>query len=149
MDYQLQEGRFTLPDTFEDRTVNMFVTGANGPHALSITVSRDTALPDEDLGTYLQRQLKLMGTKLRAYTVLDKQVTALGANPPLHGVQVDATHQLDGRPLYQRQAAFIIAPSRVLVISTSSQREFTAPQTEEWQALLASFQLAQPFSTQE
>ena len=149
MDYQLHEGRLTLPEGFQDRTVNMFVMGANGPTPLSITVSRDTTLPGEVLGTYLERQLKLIASKLRGYTVLEKKVVQLSQEQPLQGVQVEASHQAEGRPMYQRQAAFIIAPGRVLVFSTSSKKDFTPQQTEEWIKLLASFELAAPSSAQE
>jgi hypothetical protein len=149
MDYRLQEGHLTLPEGFQDRTVNMFVMGANGPTPLSITISRDTTLPGEVLSTYLERQLKLIASKLRGYTVLDKQVVALSRQQPLQGVQVEASHQAEGRPMYQCQAAFIIAPGRVLVFSTSSKQDFTPQQTEQWAELLASFELAAPSSTQE
>lgn len=149
MDYQLHEGRLTLPEGFQDRTVNMFVMGANGPTPLSITVSRDTTLPGEVIGTYLERQLKLIASKLRGYTVLEKRVVTLGTEQPIQGVQVEASHQAEGRPMYQRQAAFIIAPGRVLVFSTSSKKDFTSPQTQDWVAVLTSFEPGLPSSPQE
>ena len=149
MDYRLQEGRMTLPEGFEDRTVNMFVTGANGPSPLSITVSRDTTLSGEVLATYLERQLKLIASKLRSYTVLEKKIVELGSQQPIQGAQIEASHQAEGRLMYQRQAAFIIAPGRVLVFSTSSKKDFTPQQSQDWAALLASFELDAPTPTQE
>lgn len=139
----------TLPQGFEDRTVNMFVTGANGPSPLSITVSRDTTLSGEVLATYLERQLKLIASKLRSYTVLEKKIVELGSQQPIQGAQIEASHQAEGRLMYQRQAAFIIAPGRVLVFSTSSKKDFTPQQSQDWAALLASFELDAPTPTQE
>lgn len=149
MDYPLPEGRITLPDGFEDRTVNMFVTGAYGPTPLSITISRDTTQPGEALGAYLERQLKLIASKLHGYTLLEKKVVELSRMQPLQGVQIEASHQVDGRPMYQRQAAFLVAPNRVLVFSTSSQKDFTSGQREDWAALLERFELATPALAQE
>lgn len=149
MDYQLQEGRLTLPEGFQDRTVNMFVLGATVPAPLSITVSRDHTLPGEAIDTYLERQLKLIASKLRGYTLLEKKAVVLSSTQPIQGVQVEAYHLVDKRPIHQRQAAFIIAPNRVLVISASSQLDFTAQQNQQWSELLASFEPHTPRAEQE
>jgi hypothetical protein len=140
MDYQLQEGSIVLPEGFQDRTVNMFVLGNTIPAPLNVTVSRDNMLPAEDLKAYIDRQVKLIASKLRGYTSLGKQSVALSTQQPLAGIQVDAYYMNDGRPIYQRQAAFEIEPGRVLVFSTTSQADFSAIQTENWLQLLASFQ---------
>ncbi|RML98875.1 hypothetical protein ALQ86_05453, partial [Pseudomonas amygdali pv. eriobotryae] len=60
MDYELHEGSITLPEGFQDRTVNMFVLGSTLPAPLSITVSRDTLLSTELLKTYVDRQVKML-----------------------------------------------------------------------------------------
>lgn len=140
MDYQLQEGSIAVPEGFEDRTVNMFVLGNTIPAPLNITISRDNMLPAEDLKAYLDRQVKLIASKLRGYTLLSKTPAALSAQHPLTGMQVDAYYMNDGRPVYQRQAAFEIEPGRILVFSTTSQADFDAAQNENWLQLLASFQ---------
>jgi len=140
MDYQLQEGSIVLPEGFQDRTVNMFVLGNTIPAPLNVTVSRDNMLPAEDLKAYIDRQVKLIASKLRGYTSLGKQSVALSTQQPFAGIQVDAYYMNDGRPIYQRQAAFEIEPGRVLVFSTTSQADFSAIQTENWLQLLASFQ---------
>ncbi|MNP85771.1 hypothetical protein D3C76_1856600 [compost metagenome] len=46
----------------------------------------------------------------------------------------------EGRPVYQRQAAFEVAPGRILVFSTTSQKDFSGKQNESWLELLNSFQ---------
>lgn len=140
MDYQFQEGSFTLPEGFQDRTVNMFVFGTTTPAPLSITLSRDTHLPGEDLAGYLKRQLKLLASKLRGYTVLEQKTVELSASHPVPGVQIEAYYMSDKRPIHQRQAAFIIAPGRVLVFACTSQGDFTADQNRNWTDLLASYQ---------
>lgn len=74
MDYQLQEGSITLPEGFQDRTVNMFILGNSIPAPLNITVSRDNLLSGEDLGAYIERQVKLIASKLRGYTILARSL---------------------------------------------------------------------------
>lgn len=140
MDYQLQEGSFTLPEGFQDRTVNMFVLGNNAPAPVSLTISRDTHLPGEDIAGYLKRQLKLLASKLRGYTVLEQKAVSLGTAAPLPGLQIEAYYLSDKRPIHQRQAAFIIAPGQVLVFACTSQADFNAEQTRTWTELLASYQ---------
>lgn len=140
MDYQLQEGSIILPEGFQDRTVNMFVLGTTIPAPLNVTVSRDNMLPAEDLNTYIDRQIKLIASKLRGYTSLGKKPATLSAQQPLAGIQIDGYYMDGGRPYYQRQAGFEIQPGRILVFSTTSQTDFSAAQTESWLQLLASFQ---------
>ncbi|MCI0915350.1 DcrB-related protein [Pseudomonas putida] len=140
MDYQLQEGSITLPEGFQDRTVNMFILGNNIPAPLNITLSRDNLLPAEDLKAYIDRQVKLIATKLRGYTVLSKTPAQLSSSQPLAGIQVEGYYMNEGRPVYQRQAAFEVAPGRILVFSTTSQKDFSGKQNESWLELLSSFQ---------
>jgi len=140
MEYALQEGDITLPEGFQDRTVNMFVLGSVLPAPLSITVSRDTLLPAETLQAYVDRQVKLMASKLRGYTALGRKAVFLSTEAPMEGVQIDAYYMGEGRPYYQRQAAFLIEPTRALVFSTTSAADFSPEQTQGWADLLASFQ---------
>ncbi len=149
MDYELQEGGIALPAGFEDRTVNMFVLGASVPAPLSITISRDTLLPDEALQAYVDRQVKMLTSKLRGYTRLGNKAVALSATAPIAGIQIDAYYMNQGRPLYQRQAAFIISPGRALIFSTTAQADFSAQQNQDWANLLAIFTPRTPVSRSE
>ncbi|PWB32604.1 DUF1795 domain-containing protein [Pseudomonas sp. SDI] len=146
MDYLLQEGRLTLPDGFSDRSVNMFIPGNVVPAVFSLTVGRDQTLPGESLDQYLERQLELIAIRLRQYTRLGSAEVWLGTQAPLAGMQVDAHFNSDGRVVYQRQAAFLIAEERVLVFSATAQSPFDAALDQTWQEVLASFQ-AHPFNT--
>ncbi|WP_416468208.1 DcrB-related protein [Pseudomonas sp. LFS044] len=147
MDYELQEGGISLPEGFDDRTVNMFVLGASVPAPLSITVSRDTLLPDEALPAYVDRQIKMLTSKLRGYTRMGNKAVSLSATAPIAGIQIDAYYLNQGRPLYQRQAAFVISPGRALIFSTTAQADFSPQQNEDWANLLASFTPRNPVVT--
>ncbi|EKT4525073.1 DcrB-related protein, partial [Pseudomonas putida] len=73
-------------------------------------------------------------------TVLARKPAQLSSSQPLMGVQIEGYYLNDGRPVYQRQAAFEVAPGRILVFSTTSQADFNGKQNESWLALLNSFQ---------
>lgn len=139
MNYQMHEGSITLPTGFQDRTVNMFIQDNTLPAALSISVSRDTMLPGEDLDAYVARQVQLIGAQLRGYTVIDQSPVVLSSTQPLTGIQITAHYLKDAKPIHQRQAAVEVGPNRVLVFSTTSQNAFTVEQDEHWQTLLSSF----------
>lgn len=147
MDYELQEGSIALPQGFQDRTVNMFVLGASIPAPLSITISRDMLLPAEVLKAYVDRQVKMLASKLRGYTLLGKKAVELSSTAPIEGIQIDAYYMTDGRPFYQRQAAFLIEPGRAIIFSTTAQADFSSEQNRNWADLLASFQPRQPGAT--
>lgn len=140
MDYQLQEGSITLPEGFEDRTINMFISGSSIPAPLNITVSRDNLGPGEDLGAYLERQVTQIALRLPGYTALGSKAAQLSSTQPVAGLQVDGYHLKDGRPFYQRQAAFEIAPGRTLVFSVTNQTDFSKEQEQRWLQLLNSFE---------
>lgn len=53
--YRIQEGSFALPETFLDRTVNIFVPSGNERASPSLNISRDTLRPEENLTTYIDR----------------------------------------------------------------------------------------------
>lgn len=139
MEYLIQEGKFTLPAGFHDRSVNMFVPGVTLPAPFGLTLSRDTTLPGEALPDYVERQVSLIAAKLRKYQRQSTAPAALSTQSPIAGLQVDAHYQSDGRPVYQRQAAFIVAPERVLVFTATSQLPFDDQLNLLWANVLASF----------
>lgn len=55
--YRIQEGCFVLPETFTDRSVNIFILEGNERTSPSLNISRDTLKPDEDLPPILTARL--------------------------------------------------------------------------------------------
>lgn len=68
--YRIQEGCFVLPETFTDRSVNIFILEGNERTSPSLNISRDTLKPDEDLPAYIDRQIALMKKNLGQHRVL-------------------------------------------------------------------------------
>lgn len=141
MHYVLQEGSFSLPDGYIDRTVNMFTLGSETPAPLSLSVSRDTPLPHEPLSDYVARQVQNMMSRLPGYARLDSQAISLPANASILGIQTHASFMTQERLYYQRQAVFMIRPGCVLVFSATAQADFSAAQNDVWNTLLAGFTL--------
>ncbi|TWI50970.1 hypothetical protein IQ22_03670 [Pseudomonas duriflava] len=139
MSYQINEGSLTLPAGFQDRTINVFVPGDTAPFPFSLTVSRDTKPADEALSEYVERQVELIAAKLAKYKRLNSKSAMLSASAPLQGLQIDAQYKANGKDVYQRQAAFLIAPERVLVFTASGQTPFTTEQDALWNDFLSSF----------
>jgi len=139
MDYVLQEGSLSLPDGYIDRSVNMFTFGASVPAPLSITIARDSLGQGEPLSDYVERQLRILASKLPGYTHLGSHAVSLSIDKPIPGIQVDGWYMSQGRPLYQRQAVFLLNAERALIFSASAQDEFSATQNQDWANLLAGF----------
>ncbi|WP_165678466.1 DcrB-related protein [Metapseudomonas otitidis] len=147
MDYRLHEGQITLPTGFQDRTVNMFIPGSVVPAPFSLTIARDTTLPGEALTDYIERQVGLIAAKLRKYKRHGTSAVQLGTQAPIAGIQIDANYQSDGRTIYQRQAAFLIATDRALVFSGTSQTPFDDAMNQMWADVLASYRAHPPVAS--
>ncbi|AYN96132.1 MULTISPECIES: DcrB-related protein [Pseudomonas] len=139
MSYKINEGTLRLPAGFQDRTINVFVPGDTAPFPFSLTVSRDTKPSDEALDDYVDRQVELIAAKLAKYKPLDRKLAQLSMNVPIQGIQIDSRYKASGKDVYQRQAAFPMAPERVLVFTASGQAPFTSEQDALWVELLSNF----------
>jgi hypothetical protein len=139
--YRIQEGCFTLPEIFMDRTVNIFVPESNERASPNLNISRDTLKPDENLTTYIDRQIALMKKNLGKHRVLSRTPVQAGSGDnAVTGEQIAATHQSGKTEVYQRQAAFIITPGKVLVFTLTIPRPFDDNTDQFWNGWLAGFQ---------
>ncbi|EBS2232751.1 hypothetical protein DRL22_21405 [Salmonella enterica subsp. enterica serovar Middlesbrough] len=139
--YRIQEGCFVLPETFTDRSVNIFILEGNERTSPSLNISRDTLKPDEDLPTYIDRQIALMKKNLGQHRVLSRAPAQAGTgNDALMGEQIAATHKSGKTEVYQRQAGFIATPGKVLVFTLTSPRPFDDKADLLWNTWLAGFQ---------
>ncbi|WP_019366212.1 DcrB-related protein [Pseudomonas sp.] len=141
MKYQIQEGRFLLPDGFADRTVNIFALGGV-PSSFTFSISRDALHPGETLSEYIDRQIGMLSARLRKFKLVHRQEAVLSETQPVNGIQIDSHHQSDGRLIYQRQAAFLMKDERILVISATTQSPFDAYHNNTWSSILSTFELA-------
>ncbi|HBS5821040.1 TPA: DUF1795 domain-containing protein [Klebsiella variicola] len=130
------EGRITLPDRYQDRTVNVFILpGENTP---AFNISRDNLNEGESLPDYIDRQLALMEMHLKDWKLTESVPAVLGDNL-LQGECIHASYLRDGKRIWQQQAVFNTAENHILVFTMSCTAILTDGDSQQFQALLASF----------
>lgn len=142
------EGSIHLPAGYEDRTANLFVP-ANTTTQPNLNVARDWMKPGETLATYIDRQIALMKGQLAGHRVIQRgpieagaAVDAAGAEATsaLIGEAIEASYKNGKLLIYQRQAAFEVAPLRVLIFTASKAGGFNEAFETLWREWLASYQ---------
>lgn len=130
------EGRITLPDQYQDRTVNVFtVPSENSP---AFNISRDTLSDGEALEDYIDRQLTLMQKHLKGWKQTERVPVLLGDNLS-QGECVHASYLRDGKRVFQQQAVFNTSANHILVFTVSCTAILTDGDSQLFHALLASF----------
>jgi hypothetical protein len=153
------EGSVQLPAGYEDRTANVLVP-PNPQAQPNLNIARDTMKPGETLTTYIDRQIALLKSQLGGHRTLAREAIRLG--PPsasasseedanmaavttgLIGESIDATFKSGKSLIFQRQAAFVMAPSRVLIFTASTLQGFGPEFEKLWSGWLASYQPPTP-----
>ncbi|MFS2222260.1 DcrB-related protein [Pantoea sp. B65] len=131
------EGRITLPDQYQDRTVNVFtLSGENAP---AFNISRDTLNDGEALPDYISRQLALMDKHLKGWKLSLREAAVLGENF-VHGECIHASYLRDNQRVFQQQAVFNSADNHILVFTMTGVEKIRDTDSQRFQALLASFQ---------
>lgn len=130
------EGRITLPDHYQDRTVNVFTVPAENSPAFNI--SRDSMNDDETLSAYIDRQLTLMQKHLKGWKQTERASVVPGNNL-LQGECVHASYLRDGKRIWQQQAVFNTAENHILVFTMTCTALLTDADSQQFHSLLASF----------
>jgi len=130
------EGRITLPDHYQDRTVNVFtLPGENLP---AFNISRDWMNSDEILSAYIDRQLMLMQKHLKGWKQTERVSVVLGDNL-LQGECVHANYLRDGKQVFQQQAVFNTSENHILVLTMTCTAKLMDGDNQQFKTLLASF----------
>ncbi len=140
--FLMDEGSLAIPAGFQDRTTNIFIQGVAESSTLNLNIGRDNYADDETLELYVSRQIKLLTDKLPGYKLKSRNPASLGAVanvPAITGEQIDGGYKNGGRFLHQRQAAFPISATRVLIFSATSAAPFDAKFETLWAQWLGSF----------
>lgn len=130
------EGSITLPDHYQDRTVNVFtLSGENTP---AFNISRDILNDGETLSAYIDKQLALLKKHLKGWKEQLREAAVLGDNL-LQGECVHASYLRDGRRTFQQQAVFNTAENHILVFTMTSTATLTDADSQVFNTLLNSF----------
>ncbi|KVK78137.1 hypothetical protein WJ47_17080 [Burkholderia ubonensis] len=121
---RIHEGSIVLPNGFEDRTTNLFVSADTATQP-NLSVARDWLKDGETLAPYIDRQIALLKSRLQGQRLLARQAERLGPEADgMPGERIDAAYRNGAKMVFQRQAAFIVAPGRVLIFTASSAKSF-------------------------
>jgi len=130
------EGQVTLPEGYQDRTVNVFTPpGADAP---AFNISRDTLNPGETLAAYIDRQMALMAKHLKGWKQGERHESVLGDNL-VTGEIIHASYLRDGKRTFQQQAVFNPSADRILVFTMSATRALEEVDSAMLLTLLQSF----------
>lgn len=136
---QFQEGSVTLPAGFEDRTTNLFVPADTATQP-NLSIARDWLNEGEVLSAYVDRQLQQFKARMAGHRLLSRQAEQLGPEGAvLEGERIDARFVSSNRTVYQRQAAFIVAPGRAIIFTASSPHAFHPEFEAFWRQWLESY----------
>ncbi|MCH7268257.1 DUF1795 domain-containing protein [Burkholderia gladioli] len=136
---RIHEGSITLPTGFEDWTTNLFVPAdlAGQPN---LSVARDWLKDGEALAVYVDRQSALLKSRLQGYRLIARAAERLGAEDGgIAGERIDTAYRNGAKTVFQRQAAFVVAPGRVLIFTASSARSFGDTYNALWRDWLDSY----------
>lgn len=132
--YQMNEGRFVLPDGWNDQSVHLFLSG-NGE--FSLVVSRQPVPPGQDLDAFATGQLNELRENLSRFHLLRRMETTLDSLP---AVEAEFTWVREGQSMHQHQT-FVFHDQTALTL-TGTTLVTNYPRYEATlQHLLASFQL--------
>lgn len=135
--YHTEEGSFEISESFHDRTVNCFVLGETGRSQFNLSISRDIPLQGEQVGDYVERQLKILKKNINKYKLIQKKESQLGGK--YDGVEIYGTWKEKKQNIFQRQAAFLITQNKILIFSATSEKDFAEREFNYWQKWLNSF----------
>ncbi len=135
----LHEGSICLPAGFEDRTANLFVP--NDPQRQpNLSIARDRLSDGETLSTYIDRQLQLLAARLPGHVLVQRRAEQLGqGSAALAGESIEAHYKNGRQTIRQRQAAFLIAPQRALILTAACALPFDDGFEALWRSWLDSF----------
>ena len=137
MNYQIQEGIFTVPAQAQDRSVNMLVLNY-GPGGLTLVVTRDLMQEGETLDGMLRRQLRTLGTQVKQ--LKHQEPAALQVGPAsLSALQIAVTFKQNNATVHQLQTMVALRGKAVLVFTITCAAPLNAEQAAYAQQMLDSF----------
>jgi len=135
----LHEGSIGLPSGFEDRSANLFVP-ADPQQQPNLSIARDWLAADETLAAYVERQLRVLKSRLPNHKLVARVEDRLGADETgLAGERIDAQYKNAAQTVRQRQAVFLVGPRRALILTAASPRPFDEQFETLWREWLDSF----------
>lgn len=135
------EGRMAIPLGYREQTTNVLLP-EDPQNQPTLNITRDPLQPGETLDAYVDRQLAVLEARLSGYRLLARGPARLGpADDACEGRCIAASYRSGKHEVHQRQAAFLLDPSRALIFTVSAGRPLSASEEQWWAGWLASYRL--------
>lgn len=138
MQYTVNEGSFTLPETAEDRSLNMFLLNV-GPGGLTLVVTRERLLDETETDqAFIDRQLKNLTKQVKNFKEHDRQPVRVGS-AQLYAIQLHTSFKQNGASVHQQQTVIALGGGKVLTLTLTCASPLNEEQKTYAQQLLDSF----------
>ncbi|AEA59896.1 MULTISPECIES: DcrB-related protein [Burkholderia] len=138
--YQMHEGSFAMPEAWQDKTMNVFVSAATGTEGVSFVITREPLPWGMKFAEYTAGEIRKLARQVSDYAAVSSEETSVSGR---EAFAHEYTWTNNRAPIQQRLT--MVEYGRVVLMLT-----FTAPgaisdtQREQLQALIASLQLREP-----
>ncbi|QNB14649.1 DUF1795 domain-containing protein [Paraburkholderia tropica] len=136
--YSFEEGSIALPVGYTDRSINIFVQEPMTDALANLQVTRDTVQEGESLDDYAARQIRVLKRRIKGLAVTSQETVTLTGGRT-QAVEIETRYQSNGKSVYQRQCAVLVANGRVLVFTATNTVPFTTGQLAAWRQWTESF----------
>jgi len=110
-------------------------------------LARDWLKEGETLAPYIDRQVALLKSRLQGLRLLARRAERLGPEADGRlGECIDTAYRNGAKIVFQRQAAFIVAPGRVLIFTASNAKSFNDTFDTFWRTWLDGYRPAEQAS---
>lgn len=142
MQYQINEGSFSVPDGMQDNSINLLMADQSGL-GFNVVVTRSRLEAGETFEQLVDRQLQMLGQQFSKTEISDRR----GQKDPLSGelmaVEYAVQFKQDGVMVYQRQIGYLLGNTgKVVVMTAAAQAPLTDVQLAQWRAIHSSFKPA-------
>lgn len=142
--YTAQEYELTIPEPFQDRTLNVLMFGAKMPPEFNLVVSRDVIPKGHDLDYVIDRQIKtISGTQEKFKLTKDPEKKKLKKSD---GQEVDAVemgmrYKNKGNMVYQRHLFIHLVADKMLILVATTPGVWDSQEEQTWSKLIATLKL--------
>lgn len=142
MQYQINEGSFSVPDGIQDNSINLLLAGQSGL-GFNVVVTRARLEPGEKFEQLVNRQLQMLGQQFSMTEVSDRSVQKDPASGELRAIEYAVQFKQDGVMVYQRQVGYLLGSTgNVVVMTAAAQAPLSDTQLAQWRAVHSSFKPA-------
>jgi len=138
--YQMQEGTFSLPVEWQDKTMNVFVSAATGTEGVSFVITRERLPWGMKFGEYVANEIGKFAKKVPDYAEVLSTDTTVSGRPA-------RTHEFtwtNNQASIHQQLTMVEYGQVVLMLTFTVPGSLSETQRQQLQALMQTVQLRDP-----